>query len=155
MRRFSVLQVFLIAVGFGLFFGGIFLNHILRGWENYRYPNAVYWQGMRLVPDTNQKISAATEMGNTALVAIKEGGAIAICQTDGTGETAPIMDFAHPSSIAITTSFDLKKDSLPIVTWSLWHPVLARATGTLTVSTAGLSTPEIGHVAELLKSVAR
>ena len=59
MRRFSVLQVFLIAVGFGLFFGGIFLNHILRGWENYRYPNAVYWQGMRLVPDTNQKISAA------------------------------------------------------------------------------------------------
>ena len=110
---------------------------------------------MRAFSDSECVLKASTEMGNTALVAIKEGGAIAICQTDGTGETAPIMDFAHPSSIAITTSFDLKKDSLPIVTWSLWHPVLARATGTLTVSTAGLSTPEIGHVAELLKSVAR
>ena len=59
MRRFSALQLFLLAVGFGLIFAGIFFNHILRGWENYRYPNAVYWQGMRLVPDRNQKISAA------------------------------------------------------------------------------------------------
>ena len=59
MRRFSALQLFLLAFGFGLIFAGIFFNHILRGWENYRYPNAVYWQGMRLVPDRNQKISAA------------------------------------------------------------------------------------------------
>ena len=59
MRRFSVLQLFLLAIGFGLIFVGIFFNHIVRGWENYRYPNAVYWQGMRLVPDRNQKISAA------------------------------------------------------------------------------------------------
>ncbi len=59
MRRFSVLQLFLLAFGFGLIFAGIFFNQILRGWENYRYPNAVYWQGMRLVPDRNQKISAA------------------------------------------------------------------------------------------------
>ena len=59
MRRFSVLQLFLLAFGFGLIFAGLFFNHILRGWENYRYPNAVYWQGMRLVPDRNQKISAA------------------------------------------------------------------------------------------------
>jgi hypothetical protein len=58
MRRFSVFQLFLLAVGFGLFFVGIFFDHIQRGWENYRYPNAVYWQGMRLVPDRNQKISA-------------------------------------------------------------------------------------------------
>jgi hypothetical protein len=59
MRRFSVLQLVLLAFGFGLIFAGIFFNPILRGWENYRYPNAVYWQGMRLVPDRNQKISAA------------------------------------------------------------------------------------------------
>ncbi len=59
MRRFSVLQLVLLVFGFGLIFTGIFFNHILRGWENYRYPNAVYWQGMRLVPDRNQKISAA------------------------------------------------------------------------------------------------
>ena len=57
MRRFSLPQLFLLAFGFGLIFAGLFFNHILRGWENYRYPNAVYWQGMRLVPDRNQKIS--------------------------------------------------------------------------------------------------
>ena len=65
MRRFSALQLVLLAFGFGLMSSGIFLNQILRGWENYRYPNAVYWQGMRLVPDRNQKISPA---GKTMLV---------------------------------------------------------------------------------------
>jgi len=59
MRRFSALQLFLLAFGFGLIFAGIFFNHILRGWEHYRYPNAVYWQGMRLVPSRNQQITAA------------------------------------------------------------------------------------------------
>jgi hypothetical protein len=59
MRRFSALQLFLLAVGLGFLFTGIFLNPILRGWENYRYPNAVYWQGMRLVPGENQKITRA------------------------------------------------------------------------------------------------
>ncbi|MEO8164399.1 MAG: hypothetical protein ABI619_03290 [Betaproteobacteria bacterium] len=61
MRRFSVLQFFLLAVGLSLIVSGLFLNSILRGWEAYRYPNAVYWQGMRLVPDQNQKISVASE----------------------------------------------------------------------------------------------
>ena len=59
MRRFSALQLFLLAFGFGLIFTGIFFNHILRGWEHYRYPNAVYWQGMRLVPGRNQQIIAS------------------------------------------------------------------------------------------------
>jgi len=59
MRRFSALQLFLLAFGFGLILAGLFFNHILRGWQNYRYPNAVYWQGMRLVPARNQKITAA------------------------------------------------------------------------------------------------
>jgi hypothetical protein len=59
MRRFSALQLFLLAFGFGLIFAGIFFNQIARGWENYRYPNAVYWQGMRLVPARNQLITGA------------------------------------------------------------------------------------------------
>jgi hypothetical protein len=59
MRRFSVFRLFLLAFGLGLIFTGIFLDHILRGWEHYRYPNAVYWQGMRLVPNRNQQITAA------------------------------------------------------------------------------------------------
>ncbi len=58
MRRFSVLQLFLLAFGFSLIFAGIFFNHILSGWENYRYPNAVYWQAMRVAPGRNQQIVA-------------------------------------------------------------------------------------------------
>lgn len=59
MRRFSALQLFLLALGFGFIFAGIFLNQLLGSWEHYRYPNAVYWQGMRLVPGRNQKITGA------------------------------------------------------------------------------------------------
>ncbi|HVY06415.1 MAG TPA: hypothetical protein VHB46_10615 [Burkholderiales bacterium] len=58
MRRFSIPQLFVLAIGFGLILSGLFFNQILRSWENYRYPNAVYWQGLRLVPDHGQKISA-------------------------------------------------------------------------------------------------
>jgi hypothetical protein len=59
MRRFSALQISLLAFGLGLVFAGIFFKQILRGWEDYRYPNAVYWQGMRVVPGANQQIIAA------------------------------------------------------------------------------------------------
>ena len=58
MRRFSALQLLLLAIGLALLFAGIFLHQIVAGWENYRYPNAVYWHGMRLVPGENQKITA-------------------------------------------------------------------------------------------------
>ncbi|HEX4986596.1 MAG TPA: hypothetical protein VFV71_11095 [Burkholderiales bacterium] len=57
MRRFSVPQLFLLAFGFGLIFTGLFYYRILDAWEHYRYPNAVYWQGLRLVPDGDQKIT--------------------------------------------------------------------------------------------------
>jgi hypothetical protein len=71
MRRFSALQLFLLAFGFGLIFAGLFFNQILRGWENYRYPNAVYWQGMRLVPSLNQRITTAG--ADTVVVKIVKG----------------------------------------------------------------------------------
>ncbi|MEO8157129.1 MAG: hypothetical protein ABI648_04990 [Betaproteobacteria bacterium] len=61
MRRYSVPQIFLLAIGLSLIVSGLFLDQIQRGWEHYRYPNAVYWQGMRLLPDRNQTISAAGE----------------------------------------------------------------------------------------------
>jgi hypothetical protein len=58
MRRFSALQLFFLAIGLVILFSGIFLHQIAAGWESYRYPNAVYWHGMRLVPSRNQKITA-------------------------------------------------------------------------------------------------
>jgi hypothetical protein len=71
MRRFSALQLFLLAFGLGLICAGVFFNQILRGWENYRYPNAVYWQGMRLVPSHNQRITTAG--ADTLVVKIVKG----------------------------------------------------------------------------------
>ncbi len=63
MRRPTVFQYFLLAVGIGLVFAGIFLQPIIRGWEHYRYPNAVHWQGIRLVPGEHQTITRrGTEM---------------------------------------------------------------------------------------------
>ena len=59
MRRFSALQLLLLAIGLVVLFCGIFLHQITAAWESYRYPNAVYWHGMRLVPSQNQKITAA------------------------------------------------------------------------------------------------
>lgn len=61
MRRYSAPQIVLLAFGLSLIVAGVFLDQIQRGWEHYRYPNAVYWQGMRLVPDRNQTLSAAGE----------------------------------------------------------------------------------------------
>ncbi len=63
MRRPTLLQYFLLAIGIGLVLSGIFLKHILLGWEHYRYPNAVHWQGVRLVPGEHQTItSRGTDM---------------------------------------------------------------------------------------------
>ena len=59
MRRSHALKTFLLALGTGLIFTGAFLDPILRGWENFRYPDAVHWQGLHLVPGKNQKIMAA------------------------------------------------------------------------------------------------
>jgi hypothetical protein len=59
MRRFTALQILVLAFGFGLVFAGIFLNQIVHAWDYYRYPNAVYWHGIRVVPGANQQIIAS------------------------------------------------------------------------------------------------
>ncbi len=50
MFRLSLRQGILLLIGFGLMLGAIFFDPLLARWENYRYPNAVIWQGMRVVP---------------------------------------------------------------------------------------------------------
>lgn len=96
-------------------------------------------------------LAATAEAAGPALVAIKAHGAIAVCQTDGSGKAAPIVDLPAASPLTVTTQFDLLKDSLPIVGWSLWHPALVQSTGTLTVSADGLDASEIARIAGLLK----
>jgi len=57
MQRFSAVKIFFLALGASCIGAGVFLDPLLRSWENYRYPDAVYWQGMRLVPGKNQQIT--------------------------------------------------------------------------------------------------
>jgi hypothetical protein len=54
MSRFSLRQVILLVFGVGLMLGAMFYDPLLSRWENYRYPNAVTWQGLRVVPGKTQ-----------------------------------------------------------------------------------------------------
>ena len=48
----------------------------------------------------------------TAVLGLSSSGA-AICATDGTGKQASVVKWAHESTVAVETQFDLHKDSLP------------------------------------------
>ncbi len=71
MGRFTPLQVAFLAFGCSLIAAGLGLDHIARAWENYRYPNAVHWHRLRVVPATDQSIVVP---GDNLLV-VKDGEA--------------------------------------------------------------------------------
>ena len=56
MGRFTPLQVVLLAFGCSLVVLAFSLDHLARAWENYRYPNAVRWHALRIVPGKDQHI---------------------------------------------------------------------------------------------------
>lgn len=58
MGRFTPLQIVLLAFGCSLVLAAVFLDSLGKAWENYRYPNAVHWHGMRVVPAKDQSIAA-------------------------------------------------------------------------------------------------
>lgn len=60
MGRFSPLQFALLAFGCSLILASVFLDHIATAWENYRYPNAVHWHSLRIVPTGSQRIAVPT-----------------------------------------------------------------------------------------------
>lgn len=61
MFRFSPLQLLLLTIGFSFIFVSISLPRIVVMWDQYRYPNAVQWQGMRIVPTPDQAITVPAE----------------------------------------------------------------------------------------------
>lgn len=72
MGRFTPVQVVLVAFGCVLVLSSIFLDHIAAGWENFRYPNAVYWQQMRIVPASGQTI----DMPSPEMMVVRQAGAL-------------------------------------------------------------------------------
>jgi hypothetical protein len=87
-------------------------------------------------------IPATTQDGSAALLALGEDGSAAVCRTDGRGAAAAIAEWPRLDGATLTVSYDLHKDSLPVVSWTLSHPGIASAAGTLTVAGDTLSSSD-------------
>lgn len=72
MGRFTPVQVVLVVFGCGLILSSIFLDRIAEAWENFRYPNAVYWQQMRIVPAGGQTIDTPSP----EMLVVRKAGAL-------------------------------------------------------------------------------
>ena len=77
---------------------------------------------------------AVAEDGTPALLALAEDGSAAVCRTDGRGAVVAVAEWARLEGATVTMSYDLTRDSLPIVSWTIWHPSFARVAGALTIS---------------------
>jgi hypothetical protein len=93
---------------------------------------------------------AVAEDGTPAILGLAEDGGVALCRTDGRGASAAVAAWRRLEGATVTTSFDLLKDSLPIVSWTIWHPSFARIAGTLTISAADLSPADRSRVTGIL-----
>jgi hypothetical protein len=96
-------------------------------------------------------LPALAEDGSAALLALADDGQAAVCRTDGRGNAASVAACAALDGATVTTAYDLLKDSLPVLGWTLWHAGLAREAGALTISAAALSAEDRAHVADLAR----
>ena len=64
-------------------------------------------------------VAAVAESGADVLLALTEGGGVAMCQTDGRGATLDISECSYLEGAAVTTSYNLTNDFLPIVSWTI------------------------------------
>jgi len=98
-------------------------------------------------------LRVVAEDGTPALLALADAGDAALCRTDGRGPAAAIAEWTRLQGATVTTSYDLLKDSLPILQWAIWHPGFAGIAGRLTISGADLSQAEQSQVAEVLRKL--
>jgi hypothetical protein len=75
MVRLTVLQSALVALGCGLMLSALFMDRLAAAWEDFRYPNAVHWQQLRIVPDGTQKIVVP---GDRVLVVKQPGSSLTL-----------------------------------------------------------------------------
>jgi hypothetical protein len=98
-------------------------------------------------------LPAVAEDGIPALLALAEDGSAAVCRTDGRGAAAAVAQWARLEGATVTISYDLLKDSLPIVSWTIWHPSFARVAGALTISATDLPRTDHSHVTDILRTL--
>ncbi|MED5617692.1 hypothetical protein [Ideonella sp. BN130291] len=105
---------------------------------------------LREMADCDVVVPASTALGARALLALRADGGVAVCQTDGSGRQATIQRLASLAGGAVVAAYDLHKDSLPMLAWTVWHPALVDAFGSLQVTVADVHADELGRVTEIL-----
>lgn len=106
---------------------------------------------MREVSRFDHVLRAVAEDGTPALLALAEDGSAAVCRTDGRGAAVAVAEWARLEGATVTTSYDLTKDSLPIVSWAIWHPSFVRVAGALTISATDLPHTDHSRITSVLR----
>lgn len=110
---------------------------------------------MREFSQFDHVLPVTAEDGSSALIAVNEDGGVALCWTDGRGPAAAVAEWSRLDGATITSSYDLLKDSLPIVSWTIWHPSFAHAAGALTIAAANVPPADHARVTEILRLAAK
>lgn len=110
---------------------------------------------MRELSRFDHVLPAVAEDGTPALLALDADGSAAVCRTDGRGAAVALAEWARLEGATVTTSYDLTKDSLPVVSWTVWHPSFARVAGALTISASELSPTDRNRMSHVLRSLGR
>jgi hypothetical protein len=106
---------------------------------------------MRELARFDHVVPAVAEDGGATLFALGANGAAAVCRTDGRGPSAPMVELRLEGA-TVTTAYDLLKDSLPILSWTIWHPSLDRvAGGALTIHATTLADADRARFAEAVR----
>jgi hypothetical protein len=94
---------------------------------------------MREFPRFDVVLPVAVGEGSPAMLALSATAGTALCQSDGRGKTVSIVEWTGSMDGTTTTSYDLLKDSLPVVSSVVQKQGLRQIKGTLSVAGAGLS----------------
>jgi hypothetical protein len=98
-------------------------------------------------------LPVTAEDGAPALLALGEDGSVSVCRTDGRGAAVAVAEWGRLEGATVTMSYDLTRDSLPIVSWMIWRPSFDRVAGTLTISGADFSRTDHARITDVLRTL--
>jgi hypothetical protein len=107
---------------------------------------------MREFASFDHVIPATTDADSPALVALSVDGRFSVCGTNGRGPTAEISACSNLREATVATSYDLTKDSLPVVFWTISHSGFDRLGGTLTISAGDLTNADRNSVVMIFRT---
>lgn len=96
-------------------------------------------------------LRVTTDDSAVALLALGEDGSAAVCHTDGRGTAVAIEAWARLDGARVSTSFDLSKDSVPVLGWTVSHPGFSRVGGALMIHAEDLAATEHANVTGILR----